>query len=158
MCVGTVGKLQRKEIYIEQINLLFWNIHGQHSKTVGDKLTDNDFLNKINDCHILGLVELHTDSIVNIPGFTLIKQKFRKKNHKGPKLAGGLAVFVKNELSRMINLVPNNHADSIWVKIKKEESKEHNDIFIGTTYLSPKLNDIKNSFEMFLDEISHFKE
>ena len=59
---------------------------------------------------------------MNIPGFRLIKQKFRDKFHKGPKISGGLAVFVKEFLADFVVLVPNKNEDSIWIKVNKKRS------------------------------------
>ena len=140
------------------LDLAFWNIHGKTSKLIGDKFMDAEFLSIINTSQIIGLVELHTESTPIIPGFKLIKQKIQKKVHKGPKIAGGLAVFVKYEIDHMVKLVNNNNDDSIWIKIKKEETGEKEDIYIGTVYLSPlKKTDKNSSLESFMEEISFFK-
>ena len=55
-----------------------------------------------------------------------------------------LAVFVKNEKGQMIKCVPSGDNDSIWIKIKKEESGELEEIYIVTTYLSPTQTDIND--------------
>ena len=109
-------------------NVLFWNIHGQKVKTVGNKFTDIEFLNICNGFDILGISELHTNDKPSIKGFKLIKNKIRKKIHKGPKLSGGVAVFVKKELAHMVKYVNNNNEDSIWVKLPREVTGEQNDI------------------------------
>ena len=64
----------------KQINLLFWNIHGQNSSLIGDKFLDDDFIKICNNYDILGLAEMHTESTPSIDGFKLLKQKIRKKN------------------------------------------------------------------------------
>ena len=58
-----------------------------------------------------------------------------------------------------MEVVPNNNADSIWIKISKEVSKENNDIFLGTYYVSPysKKNKELDFFSSLNDEICHFK-
>ena len=81
-------------------NLLFWNVHGQVTKEIGNKFLDVEFLNICKEFDILGIAELHTESKPNIKGFKLIKDKIRKKTHSGPKLSGGIAVFVKKEVAR----------------------------------------------------------
>ena len=60
-------------------NILYWNIHGQHSRTVGDKFIDKDFLQICNGHDLIGIGELHTNVVSNISGFKRIQQKFRKK-------------------------------------------------------------------------------
>ena len=66
-------------------NVLFWNIHGQVTKSVGNKFTDIEFLKVCNGFDILGLVELHTNTTPSIKGYKLLKNKIREKSHKGPK-------------------------------------------------------------------------
>ena len=146
-----------------QLKLTFWNIHGHKSKLVGDKLSDNEFLNTFRDDHIVGLVELHTDVTPSIQGFKLIKQKIRKKLHKGPKIAGGLAVFAKLEFAQMVKPVHNDNDDSIWVKLNKEDTGESKDIYIGTLYLSPgrdgaTRDEGRASLETFFQESRKFRE
>ena len=118
-------------------NLLFWNIHGQKTRAIGNKFTDTKFLNICNKFDILGLAELHTSSTPNIEGFKLIKDKIRKKNHKGPKIAGGLAVFAKKDLAHLVKHVANECEDSVWVKICKGSKGGSRDLYIGTCYISP---------------------
>ena len=66
-------------------NVLFWNVHGQVTKTVGNKFEDAQFLNLCQNFDILGLAELHTTSKPSIKGFKLIKDKIRQKNIMDPK-------------------------------------------------------------------------
>ena len=117
--------------------VLFWNIHGQTTRTIGNKFDDQQFLNVCKDFDILGLAELHTNSSPSIRGFKLIKDKIRKKLHKGPKISGGIAVFARKEIAHMIKPVPTAHEDSIWVKINKEKTGEARDVYVGTCYVSP---------------------
>ena len=80
------------------VNCLYWNIHGISSKTLGEKTKDKKFLEIISAFDIIGISELHTKNTLSIPGFYLKKQKFRPKKHKGPKIGGGIAVFVKQNI------------------------------------------------------------
>ena len=61
-----------------------WNIHGHHSRLIGSKFADTEFLNIIKKSDFLGITETHIhDDILeklNIPGFTRISFKNRKKN------------------------------------------------------------------------------
>ena len=149
-----------------RVSLLFWNIHGQVTKSVGNKFADVDFLNVCKNFDILGIAELHTTSKPSIKGFKLIKDKIRKKIHKGPKISGGIAVFVKKEIEHLVKLVPSDHEDSIWIKLPKEGTGEDDDIFIGTCYASPpsKNNRVKSSethdkhssVERFFEEAHQF--
>ena len=70
------------------LKICYWNIHGWSSTIIGNKLADTEFLGKISDCDIVALSEIHSDKEVSLPGFISIKQKIRKKLHRGPKIAG----------------------------------------------------------------------
>ena len=140
----------------KSLNFLFWNIHGQTSKEIGDKFSDNKFLELCKDKDILGFAELHTETSPSIAGFKLIKQKIRKKTHRGPKISGGLAVFAKNEISHLVSFENNNNDDSIWIKIK-QGGAELKDVYIGTTYISPlKPNEEKEPIQALFDEAISF--
>ena len=95
-------------------------------------------MGKISDCDIVALSEIHSDKEISLPGFISIKQKIRKKLHGGPKIGGGIGIFVKEDFEHLIQLVPNENQDSIWVKIRKELCGEKEDIFVGSFYVSPK--------------------
>ena len=110
----------------------YWNINGHRSKYLGDKLIDAEFLNVINECDIIGLGELQSEEKVDIPGFKRIEQKIRDKNFLGPKVAGGVGVFVKKNFEDRVEFIPNTCDDSIWIWIKDE------DIYLGTYYVSPR--------------------
>ena len=126
---------------------------------MGDKFRYDEFLKICNSYDILCLAEIHTESTPNIEGFKLLKQKTRKKIIEAPKISGGLAVFVKKDMSNMVTPLNNCHEDSIWVKIKKEESGEVKDIYIGTAYISPSNKTNKNdSLEKFFEEVQVLQE
>ena len=83
MCSGAMNKSPKS------LKISYWNIHGVKSKIINDKLSDEDFLNKLSKSDIVGLSELHTDEVVPLPGYTSRKQNFREKHHKGPQISGG---------------------------------------------------------------------
>ena len=156
-----IGKYtQTPQISLPERKLInFWNIHGQFSKLLGDKFRDDEFLKICNSYDILCLAEIHTISTPNI-SFKLLKQKTRKKIIQAPKYRGvGLAVFVKKDMSNMVTPLNNCHEDSIWIKVKKEESGEVKDIYIGTAHISPSDKTNKNvSLEKLFEEVQVFQE
>ena len=99
------------------IRIGFWNIHGHKSQLIGNKLSDPEFIELISDKDIIGLGEIHSQTEVSIPGFISKKQKIREKKSKGPKLSGGIGIFVREEISHLVRVVENKNPDSIWVKI-----------------------------------------
>ena len=98
---------------------------------------DSEFLALLQGRDIVGMGELHAEAEVSIPGFINKKQKIREKKFKGPKIAGGIAVFVREEMNHLVQVVENKNEDSIWIKIKKENFDGKNDLYIGTYYISP---------------------
>ena len=53
------------------------------------------------------MAELQTDKEVSLPGYKLLKQKIRKKNHKGPKIGGGIAIFISEIYEHLVQVIPN---------------------------------------------------
>ncbi len=115
----------------------YWNIHGHKSKLIGNKLIDPEFLEMISGSDIIGLGEIHSEGEVSIPGYVSKKQKIREKTSKGPKISGGIGVFVREEISHLVRVVENKNLDSIWVRIKNREENNKNDIYLGTSNVSP---------------------
>ena len=108
--------LQNKEIKI-----CYWNIHGKKSEIIKDKLLDPEFIKMLNNSDIISLSELHTEeNDLFIPGYKLLKHKIRKKEHKGPKISGGITVFAKEAIFDSTHVVPNTNENSIWVKVKNK--------------------------------------
>ena len=138
----------------------YWNINGHRSKILGDKLIDPKFLQMISESDILGLAEIHSEEKVFVPGFKLIKQKIWEKKFKGPKVAGGLAIFVREELVPFVQVIPNTKENSIWIKLGKKSRCEKEEIFIGTFYVSPPSKNQKaqniDFFTEFNEEINIF--
>ena len=106
------------------------------------------------------LGEIHSEKEVSIPGFKSIKQKNRNKTFKGPKIAGGIGIFVRKRISHIVQAVPNKNDDSIWIRLKKQFIQEPNDVYIGTYYISPSKRKDESSSDFFTslnEEISIFK-
>ena len=136
------------------ITCSFWNIEGYKSRIIGNKLKDPEFLNVLNKSDIVGLGEIHAETKVSIPGFKSIKQKIREKKSKGPKIAGGIGVFVRQELFHHVQAVPNNNKDSIWVKVKKQYLGGKKDLYIGTYYGSPTNTKNNKNTENFFSNLN----
>ena len=115
---------------------IIWNIHGLNSKTLGNKLDDNEFLAEVKTHDIICLTETHENetSELNILGFQKVVSVKRQKVKN--KSSGGIAVFIKQHLTKSIIAVDSNR-DIAWVKIKKESFGLTNDVYLGTAYFSP---------------------
>ena len=66
-----------------------------------------------------------------------MKQKIREKKNKGPKISGGVAIFVKENLFDLIHVIPNTNENSIWIRLKQKSDHNNEEIYFGTFYLSP---------------------
>ena len=88
-----------------KLRCLYWNIHGISSKVIGEKNNNPEFLKTVSGYDVICISELHTKDIISIPGFYLKKQKFRQKKHKGPKIGGGIAVYI-NRVATMRRFFP----------------------------------------------------
>ena len=118
------------------LKLLYWNIHGINSSVTGEKNKDLQLLSTISEFDIVCISELHTNKVVSLPGFICKKQKFRQKLHKGPKIGGGIAIYIKSNIAKNFQLLPNNkNSESIWISTK--ETGESDPVRIGFFYCSP---------------------
>ena len=127
-----------------KLKICYWKIHGCKSVIVPNKLVDREFLEKLKNSDIVAISETHTQNKdLSIPGYTLVKEKIRVKKHKGPKISGGLALFVKDYLYRSVHVVPNTNENTIWIKLKPKDTKISEDVYIGSFYVSPD-NTLKN--------------
>ena len=71
----------------------YWNINGWKSRTIGNKLIDNDFLREMQHSDIISLGETHihdgTLEKLCIPGFTLVTYTNKPINPKSKTAPGG---------------------------------------------------------------------
>ena len=134
----------------KNLRCLYWNMHGIYSRTIGDKNDDPDFLKIISSFDVVCVSELHTNKTISIPGFYLKKQKFRPKNHKGPKIGGGIAVYISQKLFSNFRLIPTENYDSIWIR-----STGTDETVLGFYYCSPEYGD-SSFFEVVNSEIDKF--
>ena len=134
------------------LKCMYWNIHGISSKILGDKTKDPKFLETLSTFDIIGISELHTENVISIPGFYRKKQKFRVKKHKGPKIGGGIAVFLRQNIANNFQLIRNDNVDSIWIKTSIGTNETH----IGFFYCSPENGGESNFLNIVNNEIEKF--
>ena len=129
----------------DQIKVLYWNIHGISSKVTGEKHKDPRLTGIIAGYDVVCLSELHSDKKIYIPGFTAVEQKIRTKRHKGPKISGGIGVFIRRSIAKNFQVIPNNNEDSIWLKTTPQSGEP---IRLGFYYCSP-----ENSTSTFTETV-----
>ena len=136
-----VGQIPKNKPRPHDLNITFWNINGYNSRIVGNKLVDPDFLAEVKKSDIIGLGETHIHNEILeklcIPDFVRLKYKSRNKSTSNNRSFGGIAVFAKKEISKILRPVETGNQDIIWLKMNKDDSGLTNDIYIGTAYISP---------------------
>ena len=137
------------------LKCLYWNIHGISSQIIGEKNNDPHFVTIIQDYDIIAISELHTKVSISIPGFHLKKQKFRPKKHRGPKIGGGIAVFVNQKVAKNFRIIPNENVDSIWIRTSLGLDREEDETRLGFFYCSPDRKG-SNSIDVVSEEIEKF--
>ena len=113
------------------LKVVSWNIENRKN-TTGSKFEDNNFLAKIIENDIICLQE--TKGPVYLEGHRSFN------NNRENSTSGGVAILVKNELSKGVSLLktPDTHTnDIIAVKLDKNFFNTANNIVIATFYVSP---------------------
>ena len=109
-----------------------WNIQGYNSRQIGNKFQDEEFLKCFKNIDFIGLTETHMHNEVldkmNIPGFCRLEVKNQMKNKKSNTARKGIAVFVKENIKNLFQVVSTCNEDVIWLNMKKEAT----DVYIST--------------------------
>ena len=115
-----------------------WNIHGYKSQTLGNKLSLLDVQTFASSYDILGLVETHADQNSNLE-IKNYKCYTKNRSRIGSKNSGGLAIYISRKfINKGISYFPTKSENIIWCRIDKKAFNLAKDIFLGTTYLSPR--------------------
>lgn len=103
----------------KKVTISSWNVHGLFFREDGNrfsKLSDPDFCKNINS-DIICLLETKADKDDDLclERYILLKKKSRPR--KGKTIHGGLAVYVKHEISKGVTLLKCDSFDYIWLKL-----------------------------------------
>ena len=131
---GTLIKMQKI------VSIAHWNIGGIPQKHMGHcKIDDPEFKKEVLGKSIIILTETHfgKDPNVNMPGY---RSHFfsREKHHKAKKYSGGIGIFIKDEIKKGIEVIPNKNPDVVWLKADWKFFGLQQDLYIGAVYFSPK--------------------
>ena len=129
------------------LNISFsaWNINGMNHRTLGEKLTNQDFLDNIKDHDFIFLIETWTTEINSIPGFKAISTCTAKSNCNG-RISGGISLLFKSKFESMVT-VEKLTKNFLWCLIDKSVFNASQDLFLCGVYIPP----IKSPY--FNDEI-----
>ena len=95
---------------------------------------------------------------LTIPGFVLLEYKNRKKTSQNTS-SGGLAMFVRHAIKKIVHTIETGNQDIIWLKMDKKYIDSSNDIYIGTSYISPHKGKLAESKKLqnLAEDIVRFK-
>ena len=119
------------------ISISMWNINGLHSKVLGDKTTDQDFVKHITSHDLIFLTETWSNTIINFPGFkTTIAHTATPRTNHSAHLSAGIALLYNDKLQEHITIM-NKSKNSLWCKFSKNILNSNNDLFLCGIYIPP---------------------
>ena len=122
------------------LNVSAWNIAGFKTKCGSATLSKfgfTDFKALLKD-DIFCLLETHAvqDDTLVLEGYTPYMINRPKRTKRGQN-SGGLAIFVRNEIRNSVELIKCKSKEYTWLRIKKAECQNGNDIYICFVYDNP---------------------
>ena len=115
----------------KKLKFCTWNIQGYNSRQIGNKFEDGEFLKCYEEVDFIGLTETHMHTEVldkmNIPGYSRLHFINETKNAKSSTAPRGIAVFAKENIAELFQLVKTENKDVIWVRMRKEKTGEDKD-------------------------------
>ena len=150
-----------------KLSLAFWNIDGLYSRKFdGTRQCKLDFEELSSDLikhDIIFLAETHcsykdTPSLANFK----ITHNIRPKHPRAGKHSGGLAVCIKQNISKGVSFLPTTNSEYMWIKLSKKFFRMDKDLFVAVVYICPssstfgKRND--NLFDLLESDILSFKQ
>jgi hypothetical protein len=99
-------------------------------------------------------------SVNNIPSFICICNSTRKKHQGARRGSGGIAVCVKNFISKGVSNLSSRDSDIVWIKLDSKFFSLNRDVFIAVVYFSPEnssscTEDINAIYSRLLRNIEH---
>ena len=133
--------------FIEMLQIASWNINGFSIDKINEVLLAKNF-------DIFGIVESWTsrESNISLPGYIHISSQAVKSRGKRGRRSGGLIVYYKKELSKMITKI-NNSNNFIWLKLNKSQTGLDEDIYLGTVYLKPRTSSVSPEHDNIIENL-----
>ena len=105
----------------QSINILTWNIEGLITGDGTNKLRIPQVLNFVYKYDIICLSETwqDNDNNSNVNGYTQITSFHRFKHKNARRNSGGVAVLIRNNLSKGVTKLKSAYDDCIWLKLDK---------------------------------------
>lgn len=140
--------------------MLSWNVQG----LTNTKLNDEDFVNYISKFEITFLCETWSSDLSNfdIEGHKCYNFARNFQNKKAKRGSGGIAVYVKQSITKGISIFKSYHDAIVWLKLDKLFFNLDEDIFLASVYIwpeqSPMYNILNvNLFDILQNDINFFQ-
>lgn len=120
-----------------EISISAWNINGLSHKTMGDKLTNQDFVNSVKHNDFILLTETWLDTATAIPGFKAVSTcTATPKSKSSCRKSGGITLLYKIEYENVVTIVKQTK-NYLWCKISKTITSSNNDLYLCGVYIPP---------------------
>ncbi|CAB3994131.1 Hypothetical predicted protein [Paramuricea clavata] len=120
-----------------RLSISAWNIHGLKHKTLGDKLSNIDFIENVKDLDLIFLTETWSNEINSIPGFvTLSTITATRKSNSACRLSGGISLLFKKEFENAI-FIEKQTKNFLWCRIDNTILNSTKNLFICGVYIPP---------------------
>ena len=123
----------------ENINFMTWNLQGLVSSDGTNKLRIPEMLRIMYKFDFICLCETWQDNDDNISlhGYKQFTSHRSMKHKKARRSSGGVAVLVRNNISKGVTRVKSASDDIIWLKLDKKFFGINKDIYLCCCYLIP---------------------
>ena len=119
------------------------------------RLNYPDFTDLVSSYDVFCLCETHIDDtdIVDIKNYNFIA-KNRKKSYK--RKSGGVGVYVRNEVTPFVQVLPNESEYALWLSILKDFTHYDENLILCTLYVPPENSRFftEEHFSLLENEIS----
>ena len=158
----------RDNLYITDLSIVSWNIHGLFSQRSGFrycKLKSPFFKDAIGHAKVFGLLETHHIASeidqIQLEGYKCFNV-CRKKKKLG-RNSGGIAVYVHNSILKGVQKIPTPGSENLLIKLKQDFFGLSRDVAVCFSYCVPEYSsfqlreqlDIFGDLELKLSGVGH---
>ena len=161
-CITVCQLMATQHRVFDYISIVSWNING-----IKNKINNPNFLELIKPYEVIFLQETFVnkgDENFAVDGFTC-KNVSQSNKHKAAKRnAGGISVYIKNELSNQIKVIKTTAEHFVWLKINKSLTGLPLDTYCCGAYIQPKDSPIYSRqpeldlFSLLSNDVNKFKQ
>ena len=119
----------------KNIKVCYWNINGIHKRFNGVQrvslLNKDDCVRVVKNQDIFCFAETKTNSNENLDIDGYINKTICRKRSMRAKLdSGGLALYIKETLTKSITIIPHTCSEYIWIQINKKKFRLENYVML----------------------------